>query len=111
MVKEGKGKKRWVVFYASNAEGKKKGKENLDGVYTGTPGNAAKKALNQICRKSKIHGVCSMIIGLRHHDTKRYYKVNRKKLDEPFVQKIGDREVKREYVATSSYLKDFKEEE
>jgi len=86
-----------------------KGRENLGGVYKSTtPVSAAKKAITKICRQSKIHGRCTMIITIkettRGSANKEYkYKIKRKKIDKKVVH--GDAPVLHRYTMIAHAVK------
>ena len=71
-----------------------------------TPMAAALKAFNSECRKSKIHGQCSLILTIRETTSgskhKVYkYKMNRKKLATPLVITKGDVNITIRYKTTA----------
>lgn len=66
-----------------SVKGKAKGKLNLGGRYISTsPAGAAKKAVTQVCRASKIKGQCTLHVTVREttrggHQKDFAYKVKR----------------------------------
>ena len=56
----------FTLVAVENVKGGKKGKENLGGRFVSrTPAGAAKKAVTQICRASKIKGQCTLNVTVR----------------------------------------------
>ena len=73
------------ITHVTTSTGRVKGEENLKGYYKSlTPVAAAKKAFTKICGKSKIKGVCTLIVTIsecsRGSACKSYtYKIKRSK--------------------------------
>jgi hypothetical protein len=84
--------RRFTIVEVSNIYGSVKGRENLGGIFTNrTPIEAAKKAASRICRLSKIHGRCTLIITIReitrNSAQKEYtYKIKRHRVDRTVIK-------------------------
>lgn len=99
----------FTVVKVTDVHGAEKGADNLGGCFRGkTPVSAAKKAMTQICRKSKVHGQCTLIVTVkettRGSANKHYcYKVKRIKNETEVSH--GGMEVVHKYTTTAQSWK------
>lgn len=104
-----KKKRSFTVIEVKTIHEHVKGKENLGGVYKSlTPISAAKKAVTKICKKSKIHGRCTLLITIQEttlgSSKKKYtYKVTRKRVDK--IVHHGDTCIMHRYTTTAHKVK------
>ena len=84
--KEG-GCRSFTIVKVTDNKGKPKGKDNLGGRFISrNPGNAAKKAGSQICRNTKVHGQCSLIITIKEttqNSNKKEFSYKFRRINEP----------------------------
>ena len=100
----------FTVIKVSTTSGHNKGKDNLGGRYISkTSSGAAKKAVTQICRSSKIKGRCVLTVSIREttkDSKKKTYTYRVKRIYDPTTVMRDGEEITYKYRTEIEAVKD-----